>query len=206
MKTTIITTILLACFYFYGNSQGDIRLSIHLVDSTLAIRIDSLNCIAKYNKLPKKVRKKTNYLQFIENCKRKDRVIGCDCCFDINKEQINKEPVITNKDIDSINWEKQIFYINQSRIILIQNQIFGTGNNKPLAAYGVPAVLKINDEPIYVLWFFPKGSSLACDRVHAHFYKNGMYTRFGIDVANYVFGKDPRYVDCIKDALTKQLR
>lgn len=187
--------------------SGDLnKLTIHLVDSVLPVGLTTKICESRWEKLSHREQKMLDKGDFIKNCLRIDTVSGCDCCFDMYSPKVRTKPVITLNDIDSVDWNKQIFYFNPSKFRqivtdLVPNYGLPESSDSMLTNFGIPCVLKLDNKPKYIIWFILQGSSNGCDLVIAHLprlYGDGVVTtRFGIKVADYVFGNDPRFDDDI---------
>lgn len=188
--------------YLIAQNDKENSLTIHLVDSVLPIGLTKKICELRWEKLSLIEKNTIRKISFLKKCLRTDTTEGCDCCFDMYSGKVRIDPIITLKNIDSVDWEKQQYFINPNDYPLIRKGFvpkygFTEYADTALVKFGIPCVLKIDNKPKYIIWFVLPGSSQGCDIVLAQFPKlNGgsvIMTKFGIPVANYVYGDDPRY-------------
>lgn len=121
----------------------------------------------------------------------------CYCCIELLKENLSSTPLITEKDIEHFDWEKQKISLNKTGV----RKLFELDFSKT-GVYGIPTSIVLNGKPMYSLIIFPIGSSVACDRPYVHLStrKATFYIHFGAGVGKNElrFGDDPRFNEELK--------
>lgn len=185
-------------------------MSIHIVDGVLPQSLNRLICEKRWGNTAPEDREYPDNEEFMRHCIREDTLAGCDCCFDIFSEQVRDEALITLSDIDSVDWQQQVYYLDPDAYKRIESGLvpdYGMPeiSDSTLMSFGIPAVLKLDGMPVYILWFMPLWTSNGCDLVMVNLWVQRkvprMTTRFGIEVADYQFGIDPRFDERIYQLL-----
>ena len=119
------------------------------------------------------------------------RYKACYCCITINESTISEKPIITENEIETFDWNRQIITLNELGKKSISDLDFSKSG-----VYGMPALLALNKQPIYYFMIFPFGSSVGCDRVYTYIDKNGkiaLYFGIGKEENRMQYGFDPRF-------------
>ena len=120
----------------------------------------------------------------------------CYYCFELQKEKISDQPILTEDDIASFDWDSQQIMLTDAgkeKVLKL---------NIPLPGLAVAFVL--NGEPVYGFWFWNSLSAFTCDRVCATPTKEFKIT-FGLPGVK-PYGSDPRFDDTLKAYVTKNLK
>lgn len=115
----------------------------------------------------------------------------CIYCFEPKKSDLYDEPIITESDIESFDWEKQQITLTEEG----KHKMFET----EIPLEGLPVAMVLNEKPIYGFWFWNMVSSFGCDRVFTY-PKMDFKIKFGLP-DNNTFGEDPRFDDGLKNYL-----
>ncbi len=120
----------------------------------------------------------------------------CYYCFDLSKDKLSDQPILTQADIASFDWDNQQVTLTDEGKEKVANLEI------PLPGLAVAFVL--NGEPVYGFWFWNSLSAYTCDRVCTTPTKDFKITfgRPGVEP----YGEDPRFDAGLKVYVNKNLR
>jgi len=118
----------------------------------------------------------------------------CNYCFMPTENNLYDYPLISEYQIEMFDFENQKIVLTKAGKRIVEKL--------EIPLEGMPLVLTLNGEILYVLWLWNLKSSFGCDRVYTY-PKLDFTIKFGLP-ENYKFGKDPRFNEKLKDYLDKK--
>lgn len=115
---------------------------------------------------------------------------------DVNKVELEKEPLLTEEDILNFNWETQrIEFTDSAKARMKRLEI-------PLS--GLPVAMVLNNEIIYGFWFWNVFSSYGCDWVYTYPTLD-FEIKFGLpSISKYIV--DPRFDKKLEDYILNRFK
>lgn len=122
---------------------------------------------------------------------RKEISDSCNYCFNMYSKSVRSKPFLIISQLDSVNWQKQQYYFNDSIYEMIRHKMipkYGVDEieDSLLSRVGIPVIMKLDGKSLGYFWVYMPPSSVVCDVSRATLYKNSLLIYTSMNSYKYI--------------------